>query len=268
MFRQGVVADIDTLKAFLSVENLRPDLLQAQNRVVTSMTKLKNAMGIQADSSVVLGGKLGLSSATYPLEIAAVYREALEGRHDLRTLDLQVKAEGEKISSLRAERFPVISAFGKLETQTAFNDNVKTSDSVWPASSSVGLQFTLPIFTGYRISSQVEQARIAQLQTRTRAEELKATIRAEVEVRLLNFRESQKRIEVQSQTISVAERSYKISLLRFREGIGSRLELTDAELQLNKAKTNYLQAVYDYLVSGVLLEKALGRSRVEVVSKG
>ncbi len=74
------------------------------------------------------------------------------------------------------------------------------------------------------------------------------------------YRESQKRIEVQSKTISVAERSYRISHLRFKEGIGSRLELTDAELQLNKAKTNYLQAVYDYLVASVRLDKALGRS--------
>ena len=124
----------------------------------------------------------------------------------------------------------------------------------------------MPLFTGYRISSQVEQARIGQLQTRTRFEELKANVRAEIEVRLLNFRESQKRIDVQTKTISVAERSYKISLLRFKEGIGSRLELTDAELQLNKAKTNYLQAVYDYLVASVQLEKALGR--VQTVSSG
>jgi len=102
------------------------------------------------------------------------------------------------------------------------------------------------------------------MQTRTRVEDLKANIRAEVEVRLLNFRESQKRIDVQSKTISVAERSYKISLLRFKEGIGSRLELTDAELQLNKAKTNYLQAVYDYLVASVQLDRALGRSQATV----
>ena len=268
MFRQGVAADIDTLKAFLSVENLRPDFIQAQSRVAITMTKLKNAMGLPADSNLVLSGKLELSSKSYPQDIATAYREALDSRPDLRLLDLQVRAEGEKVNAARAEHFPVISAFGKLETQTAFNDNTRPSESVWPASSSVGLQFSLPIFTGYRISSKVEQAKIAQLQTRTRLEDLKANVRAEIEVRVLNFKEAQKRIEVQSTTISVAERSYKISLLRFREGIGSRLELTDAELQLNKAKTNYLQAVYDYLVAGTQLEKALGRSRVEVASKG
>ncbi len=46
MFRQGVAADIDTLKAYLSVENLRPDLIRTTKRVENSMTMLKNAMGL------------------------------------------------------------------------------------------------------------------------------------------------------------------------------------------------------------------------------
>lgn len=268
MFRQGVAADIDTLKAFLSVENLRPDLIRAESRVAITMTKLKNVMGIPADSEVLLTGRLDVTNASYPSDIASAYREALDSRPDLRQLDLQVQAEGEKVNAARAERFPVLSAFGKLESQTAFNDDVRLSDSSWPVSSSAGIQVSLPIFTGFRISSKIQQAKISRLQTRSRLEELKSNIRAEVEIRLLNFRESQKRIEVQSKTISVAERSYRISLLRFREGIGSRLELTDAELQLNKAKTNYLEAVYDYLVASVQLEKALGRTKAMIAEKG
>jgi len=126
----------------------------------------------------------------------------------------------------------------------------------------------MPIFTGFRISARVEQARIARLQVIARYADLKANIRTEVEVRLSAFREAQKRIEVQSKTISVAERSYRISQLRFREGIGSRLELSDAELQLNKAKTNYLQSVYDYIMASVQLDRTLGRSGVRVPVKG
>jgi len=260
MFRQGVAADIDTLQAYLSVENLRPDLIQAENLVGISMTRLKNAMGISADSEVTLTGKLEVPPAAYPADIASAYREALQSRPDLRQLELQVAAEDQKVFAARAERFPVLSAFGQLETQSAFNDDVALSDSNWPVSSSVGLQVSLPIFTGFRISSRVEQARISRLQAMTRYADLKASIRTEVEVRLSAFREAQKRIEVQSKTISVAERSYRISQLRFREGIGSRLELNDAELQLNRAKTNYLQAVYDYMTASVQLDRALGRS--------
>lgn len=266
MFRQGIAADIDTLQAFLSVENLRPDLIQAENMVGISMTRLKNAMGISADSEVTLTGKLEVPPASYPGDIASAYREALQSRPDLRQLELQVAAEDEKVFAARAERFPVLSAFGQLETQSAFNDDVSLSDSNWPVSSAVGLQLSLPIFTGFRISARVEQAKISRLQVMTRYADLKASIRTDVEVRLSAFREAQKRIAVQSKTISVAERSYRISQLRFREGIGSRLELSDAELQLNRAKTNYLQAVYDYMTASVLLDRALGRSAVAVAA--
>jgi len=264
MFRQGVAADIDTLQAFLSVENLRPDLIQAENMVGITMTRLKNTMGIPAESEVILTGKLEVSPAAYPQDIAAAYREALDSRPDLRQLELQVKAEDEKVFAARAERFPVLSAFGQLEAQTAFNDDVSLADSNWPVSSSVGLQVSLPIFTGFRISAKVEQTKISRLQAMSRYEDLKANIRAEVEMRMSEFLAARKRIEVQSKTISVAERSYRISQLRFREGIGSRLELNDAELQLNKAKTNYLQAIYDYLVTSVQLDRALGRSGLPV----
>jgi len=268
MFRQGVAADIDTLKAFLSVENLRPDLIQAEHRVGYTMTKLKNAMGISQDSEVLLTGKLELSPKAYPDDIVSAYREALELRPDIHQLELQVEAEDAKVFAAKAERFPVITAFGQLGSQTAFNDNSSFGDSAWPVSASVGLQVSLPIFTGFRTSALVEQAKISRLQTRLRLEELKSTARAEVEVRLSGLRESQKRISVQSKTIAVAERSYKISLLRFREGVGSRLELTEAELQLDKAKTNYLQAVYDYLVASVQLDKSLGRNPVPPPGKG
>ncbi|MEE9905611.1 MAG: TolC family protein [Chlorobium sp.] len=268
MFRQGIAADIDTLQAFLSVENLRPDLIQAENMVGITMTKLKNAMGIPSESDVTLTGRLEVLPSSYPAQIAEASQEALLSRPDLRQLELQVEAEDQKVFSARSERFPVLSAFGQLQAQTAFNDDVSLADSDWPVSAAVGLQVSMPIFTGFRIGAKVEQARISRLQVMTRLADLKANIRAEIEVRLSAFNEARKRIEVQSKTISVAERSYRISQLRFREGIGSRLELIDAELQLNKAKTNYLQAVYDYLMASVLLDRALGRSGAPAELKG
>ena len=175
-------------------------------------------------------------------------------------LELQIEAEAQNVNAAQAERYPAINAVGQLQAQTQFNDDVALKDTDWPVTSSVGLQVSLPIFTGFRISSQVEQAKLGRLKTMTRLEDLKADIRAEVEVTLSSLQESQQRIEVQSRTIRTAERSYEITLLRFREGIGSQLELADAELQLNKSKTNYLQAIYDYLVARIQYDKALGRS--------
>jgi outer membrane protein TolC len=259
LFRQGVVADLDTLKAYLSVENLRPDLIRARSNVSISATNLKSVMGIDQNTEVTLLDALLFHEMSSPSDVFAAYTEAVEQRPDVRSLSLQLDAEDEKVMAARSEGLPSLGAFGQIEAQTQFNDGKPLDKSRWPVSSSVGLQLSMPIFSGFGTSAKIEQAKISRLQTRTRLEDLKARVRADVEIRLSNLAEARKRIEVQSKTISVAERSYRITRLRLREGIGSLLELTDAELQLNTAKTNYLQAVYDYLVASVELEKSLGR---------
>lgn len=259
LFRQGVAADLDTLKAWLSVENLKPDLIRARNGESIAATKLKVVMGIDQDRPLVLSDSLAFKKIDIPESVAAAYREALDKRPDVRSLALQVETEDEKVMAARSEGMPVLSAFCQLEAQTQFNDNTALDKTRWPVSSNVGFQLTVPIFSGFATSSRIEQAKIGRLQTRTRYEDLKAQVRADVEVRMSNLIEARKRIDVQSKTIAVAERSYRITMLRLREGIGSRLELTDAELQLQTAKTNYLQAVYDYLIAATELQKSLGR---------
>lgn len=260
LFRQGVAADIDTLKAFLSVENIKPDLIQAWNRAAVVRTQLKNIIGLDPGSSISLSDSLVYREGEYPEDVSAAYAEALSARPEVRQLELQIEAEAENISAVRAERFPAVTAVGQLQAQTQFDDDANIDDTDWPVTSSVGFQVSMPLFTGFRISSQVKQAKLGRMQSMTRLADLKADIQAELEMKLSDLEESRKRIEVQDRTIQTAKRSYEITLLRFREGIGSQLELADAELQLNKAKTNYLQAVYDYLIARVECDKALGRT--------
>ncbi len=260
LFSQGVAADIDTLKAFLSVENIRPDLIQASSRAAVARTELNNIIGVDPMATVTLSDSLVYHRETTFQDVDAAYQQALESRPDVRQLELQAEAEGYNVSAARAEGYPAVTAFGQLQTQTQFDDGNTLDDTDWPVSSSVGVQVSMPLFTGFGISARVEQAKIGRMQTMTRLEDLKATIRAEVQTRLLKLDESRLRIEVQERTIETAERSYEITRLRYREGVGSQLELADAELQLNKAKTNYLQAVYDYLIACIEFEKTTGRT--------
>lgn len=263
LFRQGVAADLDTLKAWLSVENLKPDLIRASNGESIAATRLKTVMGISHDTRLTLSDQLVFRETVRPPDLAVAYGEALDKRPDVRSLTLQVEAEKERVTATRSEGLPVLSAFGQLQAQTQFNDGTSISSTRWPVSSSAGLQLSLPIFSGFATSAKIEQAKITRLQIRTRLDDLRSQVRADVEVRLSNLAEARKRIDVQSKTIAVAERSYRITRLRLREGIGSRLELTDAELQLETARTNYLQAVYDYLIASAELDKALGRIEVQ-----
>lgn len=268
MFRQGVAADIDTLKAFLSVENLKPGLIRARSNVMVASTKLKTVMGLDQNLELALTDSLAYRQDPLPPDLPVAYAEALGKRPDVRALTLQLEAEGEKVTAARSEGLPNLGAFGQFDAQSEFNDGEPLDETTWPTSSSVGLRLSVPIFSGFATSARIEQAKISRMQARTRLDDLKDKVRAEVEIRLWNILEARKRIEVQNRTIAVAERSYRITMLRFREGIGSRLELRDAELQLDTAKINYLEAVYDYLVAAVELDKALGRTAPPPVARG
>jgi outer membrane protein TolC len=260
LFKEGVAADIDTLQAFLSVENIKPDLIEAKNQAVIVRTKFKNIIGLDLVQNVILSDSLVYQPGEYPQDASAAYAEALAARPEVRQFELQVEADAQNVSKTRAERFPTITAVGQLQAQTQFDDGTAIENTDWPVTSYIGAQVSLPLFTGFRTSAQVEQAKLGRLQSIARHEDLKADIRAELEMTLSDLEESRKRIEVQDRTIRTAERSYEITQLRFREGIGSQLELSEAELQLNKAKTNYLQAVYDYLIARVECDRALGRT--------
>jgi len=260
LFTEGMAADIDTLKAYLAVENIRPDLLKAQKLTLIERARLKNLLGLAPSDSLELTDSLSVPVAPGHPSLDEAYRQALDARPDIRQLELQVDAESENIGVARGERYPMLTVVGQLQTQTQFDDGTALSSTDWPVTSSVGVQVSLPLFSGYRISAGVAEAKIKRMQARTRLEKLKADVRSELEVRLAEVEEALARVRVQDRTVLTAERSYRISLLRYREGVGSHLELTDAELQLFKARTDHEQALYDYLVASAELDRSLGNT--------
>jgi outer membrane protein len=89
--------------------------------------------------------------------------------------------------------------------------------------------------------------------------------RVENQVRTLHgeVRESLSRAGAQAHARRQAQRGYQIASAQYREGIGSRLELTDAEVALRQSEFNYAQAVYDYLRARARLDEAVGTVPVE-----
>ncbi|NTV45262.1 MAG: TolC family protein [Chlorobiales bacterium] len=259
LFQQGLAADIDTLRTFLAVENLRPNLIKAESSVEIAKTILITKMGVNKTEQVVLTDSLSYMDDDQLLSFQEAYETAISQRPEVKQLSLQVKAGDEYVSAAFSDFLPTLTAFGQVQLQSQFSDKDKLGDTRWPRSTYVGLELSLPIFSGFKTTSKVQQAEIEKMQVQTQLENTKEVIRSEIKVSLTNVAEAKKRIDVQRRTVQTAERSYAITRSRRAQGIGSQLELTDSELQLNQAKTNYLQAVYDYLAARVDLEKALGR---------
>jgi outer membrane protein TolC len=260
LLAQGRASRVDTLRAYITIENLRPDIIRLTNGIEIAKTVLKTTIGIPESEQIELTDSLQYDGVVPLLANATVIEEALASRPEVARLVITEKLNAEQVTIERAEYLPKFSAIGLVQTQTQAND-YRFGDYKWPVSSYVGLQFAVPIFSGFRTAARVQQAKVTRLQTEKGLENVRELIRAEVKIALSNVEESKRRIESQVQTVSTAELSYRITRDRWKQGIASRLDMADAELSLSQAKSNYLQAVYDYLTASVDLDKALGRAK-------
>ncbi|QHT69966.1 TolC family protein [Rhodocytophaga rosea] len=260
LLAQGRASRVDTLRAYITIENLRPDIIRLTNGVEIAKTVLKTTIGLPESEAIELTDSLSYDSTLPAILSATAWEEAVTARPEVTRLVITEKLNTEQIKLESASYLPRISAIGLAQTQTQAND-FRFGDYKWPVSSYVGLQLSVPIFSGFRTAARIQQAKVSRLQSSTQLENTRELIRAEVKIALSRVEESRRRIESQGQTVSTAELSYRITRDRWKQGIASRLDLSDAELSLSQAKSNYLQAVYDYLTATVDLDKALGRIR-------
>jgi len=259
LYKQGLASDIDTLRAFVAVENQRPTLIKAQSSVETAKTVLKTRIGLPANEELILSDSLSYDNASFDLSFDKAYQEALSTRPEIRQLEFNVQASDEQIAAEFSNFLPTLDFVAQAQVLT-LQTNFNIGSYQWGTNVSAALQLSVPIFTGFKNEARYSKARLDKLKAETQLENVRENIRAELNVALTNVAEAQQRIEVQTKTVQSAERSYAITRSRRMQGIGSALELTDAELALNQAKGNYLQAVYDYLVAKANLEKSLGRA--------
>ncbi|RAJ97969.1 outer membrane protein TolC [Larkinella arboricola] len=258
LLAQGRASRVDTLRAFVSVENLRPEIIRLTNRVEITKTVLKRTVGLDERETVELQDSLNYDPVAFVAPGTDAFLDAVQARPEVHRLELTEKLNREQIALQTAERAPKLSAIGLLQSQAQAN-HLRVDQYSWPLSSYIGLQLNIPIFSGFRTVSRIQQAVISRQQSETQLLNLKEIVRAQVKISLSTVEESRLRIATQQQTVTVAELGYRITRDRWKQGIASRLDLSDAELSLTQAKSNYLQAIYDYLTATVELDKVLGR---------
>jgi outer membrane protein TolC len=260
LLAQGRALRVDTLRAFTSVKNLEPDLLRLSYAIEVGKLQLKTLAGIDSTQDIALSDSLVLPTpAPIPTE-DEVYAEAVKNRPDLLALHVQTGIEEQQVLLAAAARKPSVSLVGQYLLQTQAN-RFNYFDAGYPSTPFVGAQVTVPLFSGNANLAKVREARLAGQQSVTRYDNAREQLRATVRQAVADALEAASRIQTRITVKEAASLSYDITQYRYANGVASRLELTDAELALTTAQSNYLEAVYDYISSLIELDRARGRIR-------
>ncbi len=259
LYRHGQAAEFDLLRAEVQVANTEPTVISMENNLVLAVNGLKSLLSIPLDSSIIIRGDFTFEEVPERV-LDEGSHSALATNPGIRQLEFQETMLDKNISVEQSNYFPSVYAFGAYQWQSQDN-TFQFNNYLWAKILNVGVTLSWNIFDGLRTPARVEQARVdlKKVQyTRLKAEE---GLTIQVQSARLKMDEAKRRIQGQEKNIEQAKRAVSIAETRFKSGVGTQLELLDAQVAMTLAQTNYAQAIYDYLVAKADWDFAVGRER-------
>lgn len=257
-YDQGLVAEYDLIRADVSVRNIEPNMLQAENALVLAKWQLKALMGLDLEQEIACEGVLtDYRSELYGDFIAT--DTALVDNTNLKQFDIQGRQLEAKLKMEQYDYLPTLSLSGMYQWNSMNND-FKFGDYKWNPYSMVGLKLTIPIFSGGSKQSKIKQTRVSSAQLSLQRDDLERNLKLSIKQSLDNMSTCVKRFDAAQKGVTQAEKGYTIAQKRYDTGAGTLLELNDSELALTQSKLNFNQAIYDYMVAKSELDKVLGKT--------
>jgi outer membrane protein TolC len=129
----------------------------------------------------------------------------------------------------------------------------------WYPTTYIGLQINVPIFDGFAKDARIRSAKLALAKTQNNIEDLKNHINTEVDSSRITISSALITMDEQKKNMELAEQVYNQTKIKYEQGLGSNLEITNAETELRSAQNNYFSALYDVIRSRIDYLKALGK---------
>jgi len=256
--KNEVLSNYDLLRAEVGVENLKPLAQQAEDNYELAKDGLGITIGLSSEKEIEVTGDLEFAEDYQIPSISEIINQVLVDNPQLNIVNKQLEITNTSISLEKSAYFPSLAAFGNYQYQTQAND-FKIENYKWVSTFVVGVQLQIPVFNGFKTPSRVQQAEIASTQVDEQKKNLIEVLKTQTQSVVYRIEQAVKRINGQLKTVQQAQEGYTIAKTRLENGIGTQLELNDAELALRQAKLNKLQAIYDLKVAEADLQYLLGR---------
>lgn len=249
-FNQGIKAKVDVAKAEAALFSAKTSLIKAENMRGIARVELANAMGMASleDRPLVEPSALLLPMP----ELSSCQKNAERDRAELQQFSALKSAAVGNLKSAKSSYLPVLS--GTANIGYADQDFLPT-ENAW----GVGLNMTVPLFSGFSSVEQVREATASINAIEARQNNLKLQISKEVESAWLDGIEAVDRMVSTEKEVAAADENKLLAEGRYQEGVGSMIEVTDAQAQALDAQTANIRAKFDYYLALARLDRAVGK---------
>jgi TolC family type I secretion outer membrane protein len=242
-FEVGTRPRYDVTKAEVDLSNAKLALIHAENYQRLAKLNLDNAMGVSADYDIV--DDLSFQKVGISAEDAVI--KAIQNRPDLRALEARTNAAEESVEAAKSGYYPSLSGSAQYSVGDSLPDG-------W----NVGLTLTVPFFSGFSTVYTVRESRANREVLSSNAEQLRLSVYNDVQQAYLSMMEAEEKIPSAELSVKLARENMEIAEGRYKEGVGTPIEVTDAQVTFSNARTAQIQSLVDYKLSRAALEKAIG----------
>jgi outer membrane protein len=254
LYTNGFVEKLDLDRIEVTYNNLLIEKDKIQRLIDLSKTLLKYQMGLDLTAQVTLADSLKSVNITDP----SAEKVDLTKRIEYQLLESQVKAGKLLIMREQASFFPNIVLYGSGSATAQRQEFNFTNSEKWYPTVLVGARLGVPIFSGGMRHYKVQQAKLNLQKMQNEKTFVEQSLNLEMTNAKIMLANASFSLENQKKNITVAEEVYRVSKIKYEQGVGSNLEVLTAETALKEAQTNYYNALFDALIAKVEYEKASG----------
>lgn len=257
MYDNGFIEKIEVDRVTVQVNNLTSDSLRVHNMLDVSMQMLKYQLGLENDVIIELTD----TSVEEQIEDAKLL--LLEDlnfgkRTDYALLRTQLKLNEFDLKRYRLAALPTVAVFGSAAYTYQTNTFSDIFDQKYIFYSLVGLQVNVPIFDGNQRRMKAKQAKITMWQTQNQIQDMERGMKFQknqsstmLNNAILTMRNQERNMELAKSVLELARKKYKA-------GVGSNMEVSQAQTEMLSAQNNYFQSLLDAANAKADLKKALG----------
>jgi outer membrane protein len=255
--RSALKSDLDLNVASADLSQAQLLELDAENGVASASAALAAVLAAPADTvyHAAEDPEDAPPPPPSPDSSPSINASAQAQRPDLQALRFNAAADQKFATAERLQHLPTISALAIGGITPVAPDGIFVPN--WYGAGGVNL--TLPLFTGFRIDAEAQEARLRQKAAEKQAQDLSDNIARDVRVAVLNAQTAFRRIAVADQFRRQTAQALALAQTRYKLGLSSIVELSQAQLQSTQAAVAAVNARYDYLLALRSLDYARGQ---------
>ena len=257
-FEAGTVSGFERLRAEVAVANARTPLITARNDYRLAIEALRQSLGLSPrrpdalDQAPEVVGNLTYEETEFDLQSAT--ESARANRPDVQRIAKLAEASEQGIITARSGYFPSLALVAGWQLS---NRRTNPFDGARDGAF-VGLQSNWDIFDGRATAGRVAQARSIVEQARLSLTEFQLAADIQVRQAYSSWQEAVELVGASSRVVEQAEEAVRLANARYSAGTGTQLDVLQAQVELTTARSNQVQAYYNYNVAVAALRRAMG----------